>query len=81
MARYNNIRNDRFGNPYQLITALQVVTKEGEAIEAYKGFIELKGQLYKLEISTRQKEHKSGKDGMWVKVTAVKKNKPSNMSM
>lgn len=85
---YNNqgprINSDKNGNPYQLKTAVQIVTKDGEAIEAYKAFVELGGKLYKLEISPRQKEltgKNEGKSAMWVKVTLMKKqhNQPKSM--
>ena len=72
------IRNDRFGNPYQLKTLVQAVNKKsGELLDGcYKGYVELGGKLYKIEVSPRQKEMSAkyeGKDGLWCKVTAVKK--------
>jgi hypothetical protein len=57
------IKNDRFGNPYQLIGCK--VNDKGFA----KGYIELGGKLFKIEPSVSQNE----KYAYWVKVTAVKK--------
>ena len=70
MGKYNNVKNDRFGNPYQLIGCKP--NDKGFC----KGFIELKGQLYKIEPSTSNNE----KYGYWVKVTKVSK-RTSNTSM
>lgn len=79
MAQNNNnfqtrISTDRFGNNFQLKTAKVVVNKKnGEVLNVYKAWVELKGQLYKIEVSPRLKETKDGQPAMWVKVTAVKK--------
>lgn len=62
MAKY--IKNDRFGNPYQVIGCKP--NKGGFPV----GYVELGGKLYKIEPSESQKEGVA----MWVKVTAVKKN-------
>jgi len=58
------IKNDRFGNPFQVIGCKD---KKGNGFSV--GYVELKGQLYKLEPSP------ATKDGVehWIKVTAVKK--------
>jgi hypothetical protein len=80
----NNIRTDRFGNPYQLLTAIQQVSKDGEAVNSQVCFAELGGKIYKIEVSERQKElaeKHAGKTASWVKITLVKKRKPSVTSM
>jgi hypothetical protein len=73
----NRVQTDRFGNPYQLITAEQKTDrKTGEVLESiYQGWIELGNSLYKIEISPRNKETRSGKAAMWVKVTKTTKRK------
>lgn len=81
---FNNgprIRSDRFGNAYQLKTAEAVVNKDGVLIDgAYKCYVELGGKLYKIEISNREKETKSGKPAKWVKVTlSTKRQAPKSM--
>lgn len=57
------IKNDRFGNPYQVIGLKD--NKNGYPV----GYVELGGKLYKLEPSESQKEGVSS----WLKVTQVKK--------
>ena len=76
------VRNDRFGNPYQLKFAETVVNKKsGEVIDgAFKTYFEIGGKLYKCEVSPGAKEGKRGKGGVWVKMTKVKKSKPENTS-
>jgi len=72
--RQNRVNTDKFGNPNILFTATQVVSKKtGQAYEIYKGFFEQNGQLFKVEISERQKETKSGLPAKWVKVTKMRK--------
>lgn len=66
-----NIRNDRFGNPYQIVGCRD---KKGTGFS--KGYVELGGKLYKLEPSSANKE---GVD-TWIKVTKVNKQ-PQNSSM
>jgi hypothetical protein len=63
-SRHSNVRNDRFGNPTQLIGCKD---KKGNGFAA--GFIEIGGSLYKIEPSQAQK------DGVlyWVKVTKMAK--------
>lgn len=64
------IKNDRFGQPYQVIGCKE--NKNGYPV----GYAELGGKLYKIEPSD------SNKDGVktWVKITQVKKqNKVSSM--
>lgn len=67
MAQNNNnkiqIRNDKFGNPYQLVGCK--VNEKGFS----KGYIELGGKLYKVEPSLSSNE----KYSYWCKVTQVKK--------
>lgn len=57
------IKNDRFGNPYQVIGCKP--NKGGFPV----GYVELGGKLYKIEPSDAQKDGVA----MWVKVTQVKK--------
>lgn len=65
------IKNDRFGNPYQVIGCKD---KKGSGFSV--GYVELKGQLYKLEPSESKKEGVEA----WIRVTALKKQ-PTNTSM
>lgn len=58
------ISTDRFGNSYQVVGCRD---KKGNGFPV--GYVELKGQLYKLEPS---KAEKDGVDA-WIKVTAIKK--------
>lgn len=71
MAQQKFIKTDRFGNPYQVVGCRD---KKGTGFPV--GYVELKGQLYKLEPSSAKK------DGVeaWIKVTAVKKQ-PTHSSM
>ena len=71
MAKQSYIKNDRFGNPYQVIGC-----KDLKGSGFSKGYVELGGKLYKLEPS------KASKDGVevWIKVTQVKKT-PQHSSM
>lgn len=65
MANYNQrISTDKFGNPYQIIG---MKDKKGTGFP--RGYVELGGKLYKIEVSD------SKKDGVeaWVRVTQVKK--------
>lgn len=68
------IKNDRFGNKFQLKTAMEKVDKKtGEVVEnCFSTFVEIGKSLYKIEISPRVKETKSGGNAVWVKVTALK---------
>lgn len=75
-----NVRTDRFGNPYMLKTAEAVTSKQGETLNVYKTFIEVGGKLIKLEISERHKETRSGKPAMWVKATSVTKRQRNSAS-
>lgn len=76
------IKNDRFGNPFQLKTAMEKTDKKtGEVItDCFQTFVELGKQLYKIEISPRVKETKSGGNAVWVKVTKSVQQK-QNTSM
>lgn len=71
MANQKFIKNDRFGNPFQVIGC-----KDVKGTGFPKGYVELGGKLYKLEPSQAKK------DGVevWIKVTAVKKQ-AQNTSM
>lgn len=73
---------DRFGNPTMLLTAYQKTDKRtGNKLPIYKCTVELKNDLYKIEISHRNKETKSGDDAMWVKITKLNKQQRQNLSM
>ena len=74
----SNVQTDRFGT-YQLKTALEVVDKKtGQIVSGhFKVYFELGGKLYKFEISARKKEHKSGRDGLWVKATLPNRSNPA----
>ena len=65
-----NIRTDRFGNPFQLVGMRD---KKGNGFPF--GYAELKGQLYKVEVC------ESKKDGVesWVKITKVSKRAKQSM--
>ena len=71
MAYQSRISTDKFGNPYQVIG---MKDKKGTGFP--KGYVELCGKLYKIEVSD------SKKDGVeaWVRVTQVKKQS-QNRSM
>lgn len=64
-----NVRKDRFGNEFQLIGCKD---KNGSGFS--KGYLELKGDLYKIEPSVAQKEGYE----YWVKVTKVPKQKKTS---
>lgn len=71
MAQGNQrVSLDRFGNNYQVIGC-----KDKKETGFPKGYIELKGVLYKLEPSEAKKD---GVD-YWVKVTEMKKQQRSRM--
>jgi len=74
-SKFNNVRTNRFGDPEQLISAEGVVSKQGELLPIYKGYVELGGSLYKLEISSAKQESKRGRPRKWVKVTKLSKRK------
>lgn len=75
MSYEQRVSTDRFGNPFVLKTAKEVVNKKtGEIVEnCFKTYIEIEGKLLKIEISPRTKEMKDGANGVWVKVTKQKK--------
>ena len=63
-------RTNRFGEMEVLKTAIAVVDKKtGDTLPIFKTYFETAGQLYKIEISHRRKETKTGLPGMWVKIT------------
>lgn len=70
MANQSYISTDKFGNSYQVIGCKD---KKGNGFAV--GYVELKGQLYKLEPSKATKEGVEA----WVKVTAVKKRAAGTM--
>ena len=68
------VKTNRFGDPEVLITLQTVVDKKsGECLPIFKSYVELGGQLYKIEVSNRNKETKSGNPAMWCKITKRKK--------
>lgn len=69
MSKQVRVSNDRFGNPYQLISCK--ANDKGFS----KGWIELNGKLYKIEPSQATKEGVS----YWVKVTQMKKQPNQSM--
>lgn len=65
---------NRFGESEILKTANAVVDKKtGDILPIYKAYFEIGGQLYKVEVSDRKKETKTGNPAMWVKITKKKK--------
>lgn len=68
------IKQDRFNQSFQLKTAMEKVDKKsGEVVEGcFQTYVELGKALYKIEISPRVKETKTGGNAVWVKVTACK---------
>lgn len=64
------VSTDRFGQAYQVIGC-----KDKKGTGFPKGYIELKGKLYKLEPSNANKD---GVD-MWIRVTEVKKTAGASM--
>lgn len=68
------INTDRFGQPYQVVGCKEVEGKDGNTYN--KGFVELGGKLYKIEVSAAEKEGVQH----WVRVTRVdQKKKHSSM--
>ena len=68
------IRTNSRGEAEILLSATSVVNKKtGDVMPIFKTYIEIKGQLYKVELSTRRTETKNGLPGMWVKFTAKRK--------
>lgn len=67
------VRNDRFGNPSMLKLAKPVVNrKTGQVVNAFKTYVEIRGQLYSIEITESKK---ADREGLWVKITQ-KQNRP-----
>ena len=64
MANNNNFRVDRFGNQFTVVGC-----KDKKASGYPKGYVEIAGQLYRLEPSRANKE---GVD-MWIRVTKMQK--------
>ena len=72
----NSRTNSRTGEVEVLKSATAVVDKKsGDVLPIFKTYFEAGGNLFKVEISTRKKETKTGLPAMWVKIT--KKNKRS----
>ena len=70
MAR--RAKTDRFGNTYELVSCK--ANRNGYPV----GYVEIKGQLYKVEPSpaSNGKEDRRGREIMyWVKVTKVEKRR------
>lgn len=70
---------DRFGNDY---TVVGCYDKKGKGYPV--GYVELKGQLYKIEPSEAQKDkqNRKGEDLLsWVKITKVQKRSQASKSM
>lgn len=64
------VSTNRFGESEILKTASAVVDKKtGDVLPIFKTYVEIAGQLYKIEVSNRIKETKNGLPAMWVKVT------------
>lgn len=71
-----NVRPNRFGEAETLKTANAVIDKKsGAVLPIFKTYFEAGGQLYKIEISERKKETKSGNPAMWVKITKKNRNR------
>jgi hypothetical protein len=68
MNNQNFIKNDKFGNPFQVVGCKD---KKGNGFAV--GYVELGGKLYKLEPSEAKKEGVKA----WVKITQVKKQNRS----
>ena len=78
--RQPNIQTDRFGNPFQLKLAKQVINrKTGEEVNAHKCFVELGGKLYEISICEANATDKR-EGGLWVKITKKEaQKKQTNM--
>lgn len=61
-------RTDKFGNPYKVVGI-----KDKKENGFPYGYVEIKGQLYKLDVSPAEKEGTE----YWVRMTQLKK-RPSN---
>jgi len=79
MAATQRVSNDRFGNPQVLTKLKQAKTKSGYTNDILKGYVEIKGDLYKLT-ATHIKSSNSAYDKggrMWVAVTKMPKRSAS----
>lgn len=63
-SRQKRISTDPFGNPYMLVGL-----KDKKGTGYGKGYVEIAGQLYKIEVSPAQKEGVTD----WVKITKMAK--------
>jgi len=68
-----SVRTDKFGNPTMLVGCKP--NKKNDAFN--KGYAELGGKLYKIEVSEATKEGYA----YWVKITKVKKSTQQDRSM
>ncbi|MFN5771563.1 hypothetical protein [Flavobacterium sp.] len=66
MQGKKRISTDRFGNPYQVVGL-----KDTKGTGFPKGYAELGGKLYKIEVSDSKKEGVEA----WVRITRVEQNK------
>lgn len=64
------VRTNRFGEA-EVLTACtaKIDKKSGEVLPIFKGYIEIKGDLYKFEISNANTPAKDGRPRMWLKAT------------
>lgn len=66
----SNQRFDKFGNQTELVALTQVVDKKsGSILPIWKGYIEVNGNLIKLEVSEKKSLSKDGRNQMWCKST------------
>jgi hypothetical protein len=80
--RGGGARTNRFGEPEKLITLHAAVNKKsGQVYDSiFKGYVEINNVLYKIEVSNRNKETKTGNPAMWCKVTKKPKRSTSAVS-
>lgn len=73
----NNIRTDKFGNPFQLIR-LKAPKNAPDSNGLFKGFIEINGSLYSITITHCSSQSKDGRNCMWGNVTKLPKRQNNN---
>jgi hypothetical protein len=78
MANFEQrVTTNRFNEQEILKTAIAVVNKKtGQIMPIFMTYFEIGTQLYKLELSPRNKPTKDGRAAMWCKIT--RKNKKTN---
>lgn len=66
-------RADKYGNEYVLLSAINKTDKKtGEELPIAIASMEIKKPgKFRFEISKRNKEHSSGKGGVWIKIVRV----------